>query len=114
MKRNFDAWIQKFRESIADYGYYVDFDKVYSNVGKVKVPLNILNSLIGSKDIERAFIALVKKYPETLQCVPLLLAVRAQEIYAADADGAFLYDFREMNCGAEQYAVLCGRPGFLT
>ena len=47
--RDFNAWLSTFRASIADYGYYVDFPKIYKNVEKIKVELNILNSLIGSK-----------------------------------------------------------------
>ena len=58
--------------------------------------LNILNSLIGSKCIEEDFEKIVTKYPETLQCVPLLLAVRGHEIYAQDEEGAFLYNFKQM------------------
>lgn len=27
--RDFDAWLAGFRPSIADYKYYVDFDKVF-------------------------------------------------------------------------------------
>lgn len=27
MKRKFLPWLSKFRESIADYGYYIDFEK---------------------------------------------------------------------------------------
>ena len=30
--RDFDAWLVGFRPSIADYKYYVDFDKVFNNV----------------------------------------------------------------------------------
>ena len=44
--RDFNAWLSTFRASIADYGYYVDFPKIYKNVEKIKVELNILNSLI--------------------------------------------------------------------
>ncbi len=65
--RDFNAWLSTFRASIADYGYYVDFPKIYKNVEKIKVELNILNSLIGSKNIEEEFIQLVGKYPETLK-----------------------------------------------
>ena len=43
--RNFNEWINKFKESIADYKYYVDFEKVYRNVDSIKIELNILNSL---------------------------------------------------------------------
>ena len=49
MSRNFSEWLSKFRSSIANYGYYVDFEKVHRNVDGIKIELNILNSLIGSK-----------------------------------------------------------------
>ena len=97
MNRNFSTWLSGFRDSIADYGYYIDFEKVHRNVDNIKVELNILNSLIGSKNIEEEFEKIVTKYPETLKCIPLLLAVRGNEIYAQDEEGAFLYNFKKMN-----------------
>ena len=53
--RNFDAWLATMKDSIATWTYYTDFPKVYENVKKIKVELNILNSLIGSKNIEEEF-----------------------------------------------------------
>ena len=35
--RNFSTWLSGFRDSIADYGYYIDFEKVHRNVEAVKV-----------------------------------------------------------------------------
>lgn len=93
MARDFDAWLAKFRDSISDYSYYVDFDKVYHNVDGIRVELNILNSLIGSKQIEADFTALLKKYPETLNAIPVLLAKRESEIYCQDENGGYLYKF---------------------
>ena len=87
--RNFNTWLSGFRDSIADYGYYIDFEKVHRNVDGIKVELNILNSLIASKNIKEDFKALIKKYPETLKCIPLLLAVRANEIYCQDETGTY-------------------------
>ena len=110
-KRNFDEWLSKFRSSISSYDYYIDFAKVISNVEEIKVELNILNSLIGSKNIESDFEGIVKRYPETLSCIPLLLAVRGNEIYAQDEDGAFLYNFKEMNYSIEQYKVFMRKTG---
>ncbi len=109
--RNFDEWLSKFRASISGYDYYIDFDKVVRNVDEIKVELNILNSLIGSKDIENDFEKIVTKYPETLACIPLLLAVRGNEIYAQDEDGAFLYNFKQMNYSVEQYKVFMKKTG---
>lgn len=109
--RDFDEWLSKFRASISSYGYYIDFEKVVKNVEEIKVELNILNSLIGSKNIEEEFEAIVKMYPETLKCIPLLLAVRGNEIYAQDEDGAFLYNFKTMNYDVEQYKVFMRKTG---
>ena len=91
--RDFSEWLLGFRDSIADYGYYIDFDKVHRNVDNIKVELNILNSLIGSKNIEADFENLMRKYPEVLKCIPLLLAVRANEIYCQDENGGHLFQF---------------------
>ena len=91
--RNFSEWLSGFRDSIADYGYYIDFEKVHRNVDNIKVELNILNSLIGSKNIETDFENLMRKYPEVLKCIPLLLAVRTNEIYCLDENGGHLFQF---------------------
>ena len=111
MKRDFNEWLGKFRDSIANYEYYIDFAKVHRNVDSIKVELNILNALIGSKDIENEFKQIVSKYPETLKCIPLLLAVRANEIYAIDGDGEFSYNFKKMNYSPEQYTVFMRKTG---
>lgn len=109
--RDFNTWLSGFRDSISDYAYYVNFEKVYRNVDAIKVELNILNSLIGSKDIENDFEALVTKYPETLKCIPVLLAVRSNEIYAIDSDGEFTYNFKKPNLSIEQYKIFMRKTG---
>jgi len=111
MKRDFDNWLSKFRLSISGYDYYVDFQKVIANVENIKIELNILNSLIGSEDIEEDFEELISKYPEVLKCVPILLAVRGYEIYAQDNDGAYLYCFDRFNYPIEQYKVFMRKTG---
>lgn len=109
--RDFDAWLEKFRPSISSYNYYIDFEKVVRNIESIKVELNILNSLIGAKSIEEDFEKIIEKYPETLSCIPLLLAVRGNEIYAQDDEGAFLYNFNNMNYSAEQYKNFMRKTG---
>ena len=109
--RDFNNWLSGFRESIADYGYYINFEKVHRNVDNIKVELNILNSLIGSNNIETDFENLINKYPETLKCIPLLLAVRSNEIYAIDGDGDYTYNFKNSNLSVEQYNVFMRKTG---
>lgn len=109
--RNFSEWLSCFRDSIADYGYYIDFEKVHRNVDNIKVELNILNSLIGSNNIETDFENLINKYPETLKCIPLLLAVRSNEIYAINGDGDYTYNFKNPNLLVEQYKIFMRKTG---
>lgn len=103
MTRNFNEWLSKFKTSISDYTYYVDFEKIYINVDKVKVELNILNSLIGSKNIEEEFQNILIKYPETLECIPLLLAVRSREIFVKDEINEYLFKFDKMVYSMKDY-----------
>ena len=103
MQRNFDEWFKHFRRGIATYNYYVDFAKVYKNLDKVKVELNILNSLIGEKNIESKFSEIVLKYPETLECIPLILAIRSNEVFVKDEVKEYLFKFDKMVYSMNDY-----------
>ena len=109
--RNFNTWLSSFRYSIADFGYYIDFAKVYKNVDSVKIELNILNSLIGSKNIESDFESLIAKYPETLKCIPILLAVREYEIFAGENGDVKLYTFNKQINTIEDYKLFMRKTG---
>ncbi|MCW6678498.1 type II restriction endonuclease [Anaerococcus sp. NML200574] len=109
--RDFNNWLSTFTNYLRTYEYYVDFEKVYRNANKYKVELNILNSLIGSKNIEIDFHNLVEKYPECLKAVPILLAVRSIEIYAFDDNGDFVYSFDKVNQSPEQYMYFMRETG---
>ncbi len=91
--REFNEWIKSFRSSIASYNYYIDFDKVFRNVEDIRIELNILNFLVGSKNIEQDFQNILERYPEVLKCIPILLAVRTREIYAQDDFFSWNYNF---------------------
>ena len=97
MKRNFKEWFNTFTDSIATYEYYTDFNTVYKNIDKIKVELNIMNSLVGSKNIEKDFDNLFKKYPEIRKCLPLLIAVREKEIKVVDDGEKLKYNFTNID-----------------
>ena len=96
MNRDFNKWLDSFKSSISNYSYYVDFEKIYKSAEKYKVELNILNSLIGSKNIEEDFENIILKYPETLEVIPMLLAVRSNEIFVKDSTNEYLFKFNKM------------------
>lgn len=113
MMRDFDYWLAQMRKSINTYSFYVDFDKVYANVDAMKIELNILNSLIGSQNVEKDIRFIFEKYPETLKCIPTLLAVRQNEIYAQDEEGSFLFNFTKPNYTIDEYIMFMRKTGLL-
>ena len=112
MKRDFAQWLLTFTDSIANYKYYIDFETIYKNAEIYKVELNMMNSLIGSEEIEKDFENIVHKYPEVLKCIPTLLAVRQSEIIVLDDDGNKMeYNFRNRNYDIKQYKVFMRETG---
>lgn len=110
MEKKFEDLISSFKETIADYQYYVNFGKVNDNVKTHLVELNILNSLIGSKNIEYDFNKLIEDYPKTLLVIPLLLAVRRSEIKIYDSK-LITFDFYNKNLSNEDYLKFMRKTG---
>lgn len=112
MARNFAEWLLTFTDSIANYKYYIDFETIYKNAEIYKIELNMMNSLIGSKNIDKDFENLVNKYPEVIKCIPTLLAVRQSEIIVLDDEGnKFEYNFKKMNYSVAQYKIFMRETG---
>jgi len=110
--RDFNKWLSQFRNTIYGYSYYVDFPKVYKNVDAIKIELNLMNSLIGSENINKDFIALAKQYPKVLETIPILIAVREKEIEIMDKEkGNICYNFTDKRLSAEQYSEFMEKTG---
>ncbi|MCD6229513.1 MAG: type II restriction endonuclease [Candidatus Diapherotrites archaeon] len=76
----FDYFMSSLTESIVTWDYFVDFEKVKKNVVAVEKELNLLNVLIGKKDIEREFIDLIMEYPKVRNVLPILIAIRNNKL----------------------------------
>lgn len=111
MKRNFNEWLDKCIDSIADFKFYTDFNKVYEKVNAIKIELNLLNSLIKSKNIENDFRILVKKYPEVLKAIPILLAKRGEEIVVVDKGEYKKFNFQKQNYSIDEYVKFMDETG---
>ncbi len=114
MKKNFEAWLLTMKDSIATWNYYVNFPKVYENVAKYRLELSILNSLIGSENIEEDFKNIIAKYPEVLKVIPMLLAKRESDIKILDSKRTYIFNFEKMNYTAEQYVLFMRNTGLFT
>lgn len=79
-----DELIKEFQgtllESNMTFSYFCDWDKIKKNVEKNKYEINILNYLVGVKDVKAKLQEILKKNPETLKIIPLIIAVRDLDI----------------------------------
>lgn len=109
--RDFSKWLSGFRDSIATWKYYTDFEKVYLNVERIKDELNILNGLIGKKNIENEFRRIVKKYPDVLKVIPILIAKRESEINITDSKQNYVFNFKNPNYSTDEYVKFMKNTG---
>lgn len=111
MNRNFNEWLDTFIESIYTYDYFVNFNKVYENVSKVEMQLNLLNYMVGKPNIEEIFDEIINQYPECLKCIPLLLAVRNNELKIKDNNEVLTYDFKNNTNDIQEYKYFMKKTG---
>lgn len=55
--------------------------------------------------VQKTLKDIIIKYPETIKCIPLLLAVRSNEISVIDADGEYNFSFRKQNYSIDDYKM---------
>ncbi len=72
----FNYLVSTLTDSIFTWEYFSDFKKARKNVQFIEKELNLLNVLIGKRDIEKEFISLVSEYPNVRKVLPILIAVR--------------------------------------
>lgn len=87
----FDQITNSFKEKITQWDYFVNWKKVFGNIEKIDVELNILNSLIGKDDIETETAKLIKQYPNIIRAIPTLIAVRENSIDILIDTKEFIY-----------------------
>lgn len=77
-EKQFDVFMSQLRKTnqTLDY-FFVDFNKVIGNVNKVKINLNLLNSLVNCTDIETTINDIFKEYgAKPFEALGILIAVR--------------------------------------
>jgi len=79
-KEVFKKLLDSLQRSITPWGYFVDWEKVKRNVSNLNTELNILNSILGSSNIEKDFLTICQKYPEVKSSLPILIAVRKKQL----------------------------------
>jgi len=93
---SFQILTSKFSPTIFSWDYFSNFKKISENTFKIKVQLNILNSLLGEENIEDKFLELVKTYPETRKVLPLLIAVRDFDKQILDRESLKIKEIKQL------------------
>lgn len=87
----FDNIVSSFKRKITQWNYFVNWQKVLSNVEPFEKELNLLNYLIGKQNLETEIQQLIAKYPEVINAIPLLLAIRDNSIEVLIDTKKFIY-----------------------
>lgn len=87
----FNDFMEQLSTTNSTLDFFVDFDKVSKNVGKISIKLNQLNYLIGKNNIAQAVKELYKENKGCFSVLNILIAVRDnREIIAPDGEVVFL------------------------
>lgn len=89
----FQYLINNMKETIRGWDFFVAWEKVVDKVADIEVVLNIFNYLVGKENIIEEFKMLLAKYPEIVEVVPVLLALRDKNVKILDPveDNVFNY-----------------------
>ncbi|WP_243156420.1 DpnII family type II restriction endonuclease [Clostridium sp. C8-1-8] len=84
--QTFDYLLSTLKDSIKGWEYFVNWDKVNTNVKDIEIQLNILNYLIGKENIEDEARYLISKHPEVISAIPILVACREKNFQIISSD----------------------------
>ncbi len=89
----FEFLMSTLKDTIRTHDFYVAWEKVLNNVYQIEVGLNILNTLIGKDDIKNRLKDIIRKYPEVVPIIPILIAFRGNIIKVISKEGDIEYSF---------------------
>jgi len=123
-KEKYEDWRKGFVESIEDYSYFTDFEKVIGNADKYKKELDSISSFINKnnkiknkdkrhENVKNWFLEQIEENPSILKCVPILIAFREEGkgIKVKDKNQILCYGFNKPNYDAKQYETFLEKTG---
>jgi type II restriction enzyme len=104
--------------TISTWDYFVDWAKVNAHVDQLKEPLNLLNSVIGERDIPEALHDLLSRHPEVAAVLPVLIACRGSQINVLEAstdEGGLArgFDFAAQPLDSASVVDFCQKSGIV-
>ncbi len=85
---DFSEFIDTLKETNVGLDFFTDFEKIFENVKKIELKLNVLNYLIGKSDIKSAVYDIYNTDPSAFEVLPILIAIRKKrEVKVIDDEG---------------------------
>jgi len=115
MKKDFSELSNTFKSSIKTWDYFVNWKKVFDNLSDLEISLNKLNYLLGKKDLKKEFGNLFRFEPDVVKALPVLLAVRENnlEIYDKATKNSDFFDFTKEENNADKYFEFIEKSGLV-
>lgn len=115
MKKDFDHLVSTFRSSIRTWDYFVNWNKVFTNSANFEIALNKLNYLLGKDDLQGEFYRLYESNPDIAKALPVLLAVRENnlEVYNKTSKELESYDFSGEGGDVNKYFEFLDKSGLI-
>ena len=85
------------------WSYFVNWDKVYENVRKIEINLNLLNYLIGKENFDEEFKTLIKEQPQVIKILPASVVSREKQFN-------ILIDYKNKKLTYENYDFSIKNP----
>ena len=99
------------------YEFFVNWDKVFSNLDDYLIEISILNSLnkVESNQVESHFREILKNYPLVVKILPTILAIRDKKVDVLDVEeNKFkVVDFSTRRFDVEEIVDFCKKSGLL-
>jgi type II restriction enzyme len=91
-ENTFSYLLDTLKDSIKGWDYFVNWNKAQANVRDIEIQLNILNYLIGKESIEKEFKYLLRKHPEIIKAIPILIACREEQFKILSSSTSNMFD----------------------
>ncbi len=117
-KEYLDYFFKTLLPTNRTYDFFVNWEKVKRNVDSCLMEISLLNALtkINEEERESKLIEIITKYPEVVKVIPLIIAIREQNILVLEMGEKVFYkefEFKPPNEEIEDIVEFCIKSGIL-
>lgn len=76
MDKDFEKFMSQLKVTNQTLDFFCDYGKIKQNVDNIKLSLNMLNSLIGSENLQKSVATIWNRDKTAFEVLPILIAVR--------------------------------------